>query len=70
MQLVETANLWYKKFSTWLAGTLGTAVVTYAFLPERIQDAFPEWSLAVIGALIIFVVPAAVQVKQPALHNN
>lgn len=70
MQLVDSARLWYKKASTWLAGTLGSAVMAYALLPERVQDAFPEWALAVVGALIVFLVPAAVQIKQPGLHNR
>lgn len=70
MQLVDNAKQWHKKISTWLAGTMGTAIVTFAFLPERIQNAFPDWSLAVVGAIVLFLVPAAVQIKQPALHND
>ena len=60
MQLVETAKLWYKKISTWLAASMGTALLTYAVLPDRIQESFPDWFL--------FAVAAAVQVKQPKLE--
>ena len=70
MMLVDTAKLWYKKASTWLAGAMGTALLTYALLPERIQNAFPDWFLFACGAVVMFGIPAAVQIKQPKLHED
>lgn len=70
MQWIENAKLWYKKWSTWLAGSMGTAIVTYALLPERIQDSFPEWFLFAVGVVVIFGVPTAVQIKQQKLHKD
>ena len=68
MQLVETAKLWYKKASTWLAASMGTALLTYAILPDKIQESFPDWFLFAVGAIVMFGLPAAVQVKQPKLE--
>lgn len=70
MEFVDTAKVWYKKWSTWLAGSIGTAVATYAILPERFQDAFPEWFLFSLGLVVIFGIPAAVQTKQKSLHKE
>lgn len=70
MQLVETAKIWYKKASTWVAGSIGTAIVTYALLPDKIQDSFPEWFLFSLGVIVIFGVPTAVAIKQKALHKE
>ena len=67
---VDNAKLWYKKVSTWLAASMGTALLTYAVLPERIQNAFPDWFLFAVGAVVMFGLPAAVQIKQPKLHKE
>lgn len=67
---VGNAKLWYKKVSTWLAASMGTSLLTYALLPERIQDSFPDWFLFAVGVVVMFGLPAAVQVKQPRLHKE
>lgn len=70
MQWIDNARLWYKKWSTWLAGSMGTALITYALLPSRVQDSFPDWFLFAIGIVVCFVVPTAVQVRQKGLHKD
>lgn len=58
---------WWKRWSTHLAGLNAmTLVTTFALLPERIQDAFPQWSLITIGAAVLasVLIPAATSISQ------
>lgn len=63
---------WIGRFSTWLAILSASATAglgAYAVLPERVQGAFPDWSLVVLGALAIgsaMLVPVATSFKQKA----
>ena len=68
MELVANAKYWKKKISTWLAATVGTALFTYALLPERIKEAFPDWFLWGLGAVVMFGIPTAVQIRQPKIE--
>lgn len=58
---------WWKRWSTHLAGLNAmTLVTTFALLPERIQDAFPQWSLITIGGAVLasVLIPAATSISQ------
>ncbi|HEL4199779.1 TPA: hypothetical protein UM365_000593 [Stenotrophomonas maltophilia] len=58
--------------STWLAILSAAATAglgAYALMPERAQNAFPEWALIGMGVLAVgsaFLVPVATSFKQKA----
>lgn len=58
---------WWKRWSTHLATLNATTLVaTFALLPERIQEAFPQWSLIALGGAVLasVLIPAATSIKQ------
>lgn len=58
---------WWKRWSTHLATVNAmTLVTTFALLPERIQEAFPQWSLIALGGAVLasVLIPAATSIKQ------
>lgn len=58
---------WWKRWSTHLAGLNAmTLVTTFALLPDRIQEAFPQWSLITIGGAVLasVLIPAATSISQ------
>lgn len=65
---VQSVNVkWWKKWSTHLATLNATTLVaTFALLPERIQEAFPQWSLIALGGAVLasVLIPAATSIKQ------
>lgn len=65
---VQQVNVkWWKKWSTHLATLNATTLVaTFALLPERIQEAFPQWSLIALGGAVLasVLIPAATSIKQ------
>lgn len=61
-----------RRASTWLAILSAAATAglgTYALMPERAQNVFPEWMLITMGGLAVgsaFLVPVATSFKQKA----
>lgn len=66
-----------RRASTWLAVVSAAATAAlgaYALMPERAQQAFPEWALISLGVLAVgsaFLVPVATSFKQkPRLQGG
>ncbi len=54
-------------FLSVLSASATTSLGAYAFLPERAQSTFPEWTLAVLGGISVvsvFLIPVATSFKQ------
>lgn len=69
------AHLWSKKLSTKLSAlqfSFGGAALAYALLPQRMQEALPNWVMVTIAAGVLvtaFFLPAAVNTVQKKLSQ-
>lgn len=58
------AAVWYKKWSTWLAGVATSAIATYVLLPDDIKASIPQEILLGLGLASMLLVPVATSVNQ------
>lgn len=66
-------SFWIKRWSTWLALASASATAglgAYALMPERVQNLFPDWTLATMGGIAVaaaLLIPVATSATQPKL---
>ena len=77
IELVSHARLWWRRWSTWLAGVfaalVGTVLANPGLLVGLVSNLPSEWRGFAAGAtaVLVFVVPVLVtHVRQPALKGK